>query len=294
MVDDITAILDETGTNKAVLIGLSQSGATVCQYAADHPDRVQAIVTIGTTSPLAPAIERDVSDVLGADERPIGWAKDTPDYYRVDHEDFVRFFLNEVNSEPHSTKQLEDCVEWALDGDGHSLAMTLEAEPLINLNEETYRNVSCPSLIIHAENDEICHVGGSRRVAKLTGGELVVMERGGHAPQGRFPAQVNTLIRDFLARKLATHKPRRKPRMGPGQTHEGQNRNNFLHIIIVPTCCFASSFDGPFWVLSAFTRLMAILRMTARFAAALRSRRRLSSSLKPTSSTQCRLFSIAQ
>ena len=167
---------------------------------------------------FSPAIERDVSDVLGADERPIGWAKDTPDYYRVDHEDFVRFFLNEVNSEPHSTKQLEDCVEWALDGDGHSLAMTLEAEPLINLNEETYRNVSCPSLIIHAENDEICHVGGSRRVAKLTGGELVVMERGGHAPQGRFPAQVNTLIRDFLARKLATHKPHAFAlRMGRGK-----------------------------------------------------------------------------
>lgn len=96
-----------------------------------------------------------------------------------------------------------------MDGDGNTLALTTEAAPLVRLNEETYRKISCPNLIVHALNDRICHVDGSRRAAELTRGELVVMDRGGHAPHARLPAQFNTLMRDFLAKHLGTHKPKR-------------------------------------------------------------------------------------
>ena len=208
-VADIGAVMDATGTEKAILVGLSQSGATVLQFASDHPDRVEAVVSIAGSSPLAPPLEREIVEGRDASGKPIGWAKDTPEYFREDYADFARFFLNEVNNEPHSTKQLEDCIEWALENDGHTLAMTVEAEGFLRLDEAAYRAVRCPNLIVHAENDVITNVEGSRRVAALTGGELVVLERGGHAPHARFPARFNRLMRDFLNRHLGSHKPAR-------------------------------------------------------------------------------------
>jgi predicted glycosyltransferase len=47
-------------------------------------------------------------------------------------------------------------------------------------------------------------------VAKITGGELVTIRGGGHNPLGRHPAKCNTLIVDFLDRKLGIPAPCRR------------------------------------------------------------------------------------
>ena len=39
-----------------------------------------------------------------------------------------------------------------------------------------------------------------RRLAELTGGDLVLLEGSGHLPQARDPVKVNLLIRDFVRR----------------------------------------------------------------------------------------------
>ena len=53
------------------------------------------------------------SDVpLGTDE---GWAKCNVHYWRRDYQGFLEFFFSQI-PEPHSTKQIEDCVRWGLEG----------------------------------------------------------------------------------------------------------------------------------------------------------------------------------
>ena len=216
IVDDVFAILDETETKKAILVGLSLSGGVVFAAAERHPERVEGIVSIGAWTPIVPRLPgRDGDPTLPARANPQGWDKYNYDYWRQDYADFTDFFLAKVNSEPHSTKQHEDSVRWAGDGDGEMLHMTDLAEgPGPLLTEATYSSIRCPVLVVHAENDEITPVEGSKRIAELTGAELHVTQRGGHAVQARFPAWFNTTMRDFLANHFATHKPVRRKMNG--------------------------------------------------------------------------------
>jgi class 3 adenylate cyclase len=46
--DDIRAVMDAAGFDRAVLIGISEGGAMCQLFAATHPDRVAALVLIGT------------------------------------------------------------------------------------------------------------------------------------------------------------------------------------------------------------------------------------------------------
>jgi hypothetical protein len=47
-------------------------------------------------------------------------------------------------------------------------------------------------------------------VAEVAGGELVIVPGGGHNPLGRYPAKCNTLIVDFLDRRLGVPAPHRR------------------------------------------------------------------------------------
>ena len=44
-----------------------------------------------------------------------GWAKYNRHYWLRDYRGFLEFFFGEIFTEPHSTKQIEDCVAWGLD-----------------------------------------------------------------------------------------------------------------------------------------------------------------------------------
>ena len=95
--------------------------------AADHPERVEAIAYIGPAVPLAPGLpERQVSfeDELDTDE---GWAKYNRHYWLRDYKGFLEYFFAQMFNEPHSTKQIEDCVNWGLETDPETLADTTAA-----------------------------------------------------------------------------------------------------------------------------------------------------------------------
>ena len=62
-------------------------------------------------------------------------------------------------------------------------------------------------LAIHGDNDIIAPSRTSQVVTELVNGEVEIIEGAGHNPAARFPARVNTLIRDFLHRHLGSWKP---------------------------------------------------------------------------------------
>ena len=213
-IDDVVAVLDDTGTQSAVLVGHSFSSAIAFAVAAGHPSRVDAVVSTCGWSPIVPPYpERAESYAAPLPSDPQGWQKYNPDYWLRDYPDFVDFFLGKVHSEPHSTKQHEDAVSWALEGDGLMLKMTQDArDSTLTINEDMYRNVRCPCLVLYGEKDEVTPPETSRRIAELTGAELHAVPEGGHGVHARFPAWFNTLMRDFLARHLGSPKPISRPR----------------------------------------------------------------------------------
>ncbi len=203
IVDDIETVLDATATEAAVLVALCGDGVwPAIRLAATRPARVAGIVAFAVGVPLLTPphpwrVQWSFDDELPTDE---GWAKVNRHYYRRDYPGFARFFFSEITSEPHSTKQIEDAVEWALDGSVEAMIADRDAPSTLDLAtvEATCRAVTCPMLLVHGSEDTCQPIGRAHRLAELTGAPLVVVEGADHMIPGRHPVLANLLIRDFV------------------------------------------------------------------------------------------------
>lgn len=203
MVGDIERVMDATGTDAAVLVGLCGDGVwRAIQLAADRPERVLGVVAFAAGVPLLSPphpwkVQWSFEDELPTDE---GWAKVNRHYFRRDYPGFARFFFEEITSEPHSTKQIEDAVEWAVDGSVEAMIADNELAQGWDLAtvEATCRAVRCPMLLVHGSEDHCQPVARSHRLAELTGAPLVVVDGADHMVPGRHPILANLLIRDFI------------------------------------------------------------------------------------------------
>jgi pimeloyl-ACP methyl ester carboxylesterase/predicted glycosyltransferase len=209
-------VLDATGTDRAVVVGLSRAANWALQLAADHPDLVQGIVLIGPTVPLGPPHQARAAhmDFLGPmpdlppsrvphgeQDLPSGWARYNRRYWLERYEDFLWFFLGQCFPEPHSTKPIEDGVGWGLETTGAVLAAESAAGyPDPEALTDWCARFNGPVLVIHGDNDLISPIGRGETLARLTGGELVVLEGSGHIPLARDPVRVNLLIHEFAQR----------------------------------------------------------------------------------------------
>ena len=203
MVADTLAVLDEAGIGSALWVGLCFSGWLSLLAAARHPDRVDAVVAIAPqmsslTPPLPARSRYDFAAPLDTDE---GWAKVNQHYWRRDYRGFVEFFFDQLLTEPHSTKQLEDAVGWALETTPEPLILHHDAPRATSdaaSTEALLAQIRCPVLTIHGDRDRCQPIERSARVAELTGGRFVPLEGAGHLPLAREPVVVNHLIRSML------------------------------------------------------------------------------------------------
>ncbi len=204
-VADTVAVMDACGVDRAVIVGISTSGWISLLTAAWHPERVLGVVAIAAGGPgLGPLpaarTEYDFDEVLDTEE---GWAKENRHYWLRDWRGFNEFFFGELFCEPHSTKQREDAVGWAMETNPETNLARGDAPPTVSGPEDTeriLRDIRCPVLAIHGDQDRCIPLSWSERIAELTGADLLVLEGAGHCPNGREPVVVNHAIRDFADR----------------------------------------------------------------------------------------------
>jgi pimeloyl-ACP methyl ester carboxylesterase len=181
---DTLAVLDATATERAVLVALSCGTLWSTLLAANHPERVAGLACI------AP-------EPLATEE---GWAKYNRHYWLADYRGFLEYFFSRCLTEPHSTKQLEDCVGWALETTPDTLIATEEG--LLMCGLESFRDlcarVRCPVLVLHGDQDAIRPHAQGAALAEATGGRLVTLAGSGHLPHTRDPVKVNLLLREFV------------------------------------------------------------------------------------------------
>jgi pimeloyl-ACP methyl ester carboxylesterase/predicted glycosyltransferase len=198
---DALAVMDATGTDRAVLVCLSRGAERSLHLTAAHPERVAGIVFIAPAVPLPPATPRASAEqgFVTPLESYEGWGKWNQHYWLAEHEAFLEFFFSQVFTEPHSTKQREDSVGWGLDTDPESLVATQLAPRLAGEAGvlELTKDVRCPVLVIHGREDGVRPHDSGGAFAELIGGAFVSLEGSGHCPQARDPVKVNLLLRDF-------------------------------------------------------------------------------------------------
>jgi pimeloyl-ACP methyl ester carboxylesterase len=199
--DDALAVLEATATRRAVLVSLSCGALWSTLLAAEHPERVDGLVYIGPAVGLAPPHpERAVHSFLEPLDTDEGWAKYNQHYWLRDYRGFLEYFFWRCLTEPHSTKQREDCVGWALEMAPETLIATELGLLLCGLEsfERQCRRVRCPTLVIHGDEDAIRPHAQGAALAAATRGRLVTLAGAGHLPQARDPVRANLLIREFV------------------------------------------------------------------------------------------------
>ncbi len=169
--------------------------------AAEHPDRVAGAVFIAGAAPFAQHAVRVTTPFDEPLESYEGWAKYNRHYWLENYRDFLEFFFGQVFTEPHSTKQIEDCVGWGLETTGETLALTDLGRELHDAEEfrGLCRRIEWPVLVLHGTEDAVRPFEVGEELARVTGGTLVALAGSGHCPHARDPVRVNRLLREFVS-----------------------------------------------------------------------------------------------
>jgi pimeloyl-ACP methyl ester carboxylesterase len=205
-VADCIAVMDATETAAAVIVGLSMGGSVGLRLAALHADRVLGAIFVG------PAVagfghgfegrpEYDFDAQLPTDA---GWAKENRHFWQRDWAGFASFFFDQVFSEPHSTKQIEDSSGWALEVTPETMVAIEDAKRVsgatLGTSRELASMVHCPVLVVHGSADQIVHPSVGEAFAQAMAAEFLRLEGAGHNPFARDPVRMNLVIRGFVDR----------------------------------------------------------------------------------------------
>ncbi|MCY7301947.1 MAG: alpha/beta fold hydrolase [Thermoleophilia bacterium] len=211
-VGDALAVLDATRTAGCLLVAHCGSAGTALRLAAGHPDRVLAMVSIAPSLPLSPPIPERVGfplrDPSGTYEN---WGKANVHYWALDggYDEYLRFFFGHCFPEPHSTKQIDDCVNWGHEIGPETLATLMDA-PGTTREEalDLLGRLTCPVLFVQGMEDEITPPDrGAAMHELLPGSELAVFEGCGHGLNAREPVRFNLMLREYAERTFGTHAP---------------------------------------------------------------------------------------
>jgi pimeloyl-ACP methyl ester carboxylesterase len=175
--DDVRAVMDAAGSERAALIGISEGGPMSLLFAATYPERAIALVLYGSAA-------RFIAD----DDYPWGWSRErvTAILREID-EAWGRGALLDMFAPSVATD--EKAREWwgHIQRQGGSPAM---ARALIKAVTEIDTRavlpaIRIPTLVIHRSGERVADVGCARYVAQhIPGARLVELPGIDHLPIG--------------------------------------------------------------------------------------------------------------
>ncbi|WP_017624385.1 alpha/beta fold hydrolase [Nocardiopsis chromatogenes] len=184
---DAVAVLDGLGVERAHVYGTSMGGKIAQWIAADHPERVGALV-LGCTSPGGPnAVNASsaIARALGSPDREaarrtlIGlmftpeWAEREPGPYRV---------LGDPSMEPHARRA--------------HLAASRAHDAW-----DALPSISAPTLVLHGTDDAFAPAANARLIAdRIPGARLHLVEGARHAYFEERAEEANEAVMDHLRR----------------------------------------------------------------------------------------------
>ena len=179
--------MDAVGLDAAVLVGHSMGSYVSQRIALDHPDRVVALVLVGSfTSLRGKPVADELSELLPTLEDPLDPA-------------FVLEFQQSTLAQPVSEGYVEMIVAESLQAPAHVWRATIS--PLLT-DDHSARlgTISCPTLLISGDEDALIPVDDQDRLAaSIPGARLARYAGAGHSPNWEEPARVAAEIAGFLA-----------------------------------------------------------------------------------------------
>lgn len=193
-VGDILAVMDAAGSERAVLMGVSEGGPLSILFAAQNPERVQSLILYGTFA-KGSLIGGDLIDAF--DSAIANWGSGrTAAIFSSEGDSPVRRRLAAVferaSASPGMARALVDSVR---------TADVSSALPMIDM----------PCLVIHREEDAFAPLAWGRDLAdQLPNAKLVVAEGSDHLPWFGEPDDIVDAIAGFLGQEAVSPEARRK------------------------------------------------------------------------------------
>jgi pimeloyl-ACP methyl ester carboxylesterase/predicted glycosyltransferase len=213
---DAADVLAATAPGPAFVAGFSLGAQRALLLAAERPELVRGLVLIGAAVPLG--LQSDRARAIEQFDRrlpePQGWDKFNRHYWLEHFEDFLEFFFSRVYVEPHSTKQIEDCVGWGLEIGPEALVAANDGPGIEDERSlrEIVGRVHCPVLLVHGSDDQIRAHASGLALAELLEAPLLTLHGSGHAPHARDPVRVNLLLREQVCPRRPRHWTRSRER----------------------------------------------------------------------------------
>ena len=188
--DDVKAVMDAAGSEKASFLGYSEGGAMCMLFAATYPERTVSLILVGSTA-------RELPDDLSYD----------------DYDESTDTWLNQIENhwgEPIAIEYLapsladdEKFRRWlgkffrssASKSDAarmHRMSLAIDVRPALN-------SISCPTLVLHGLRDRVCPIDSGRYLAAtIPDAKLIELDTGDHIPYVGEPESIVREVKKFL------------------------------------------------------------------------------------------------
>lgn len=184
---DFVAVLDAVGVQRVALVGISAAALTVLRLAAEQPQRITHLVTAGGFAESLSG-EPELARRLEMENALL----------RSDWPGYVDWFMATIFSEPHSTKPYEDGAHYAWATRADWLGWCRRAW-LGNDVRALARQVACPTLVIHGDEDRrVGYAKGREIQALVEDSKMLTVAGGGHVTAARDPVLFNRALREFI------------------------------------------------------------------------------------------------
>ena len=191
--DDVGAVMDAEGIERAALLGESEGGPLAMLFAAAHPERVSHLVLQGAEVRERrdgewPWGENDDDEFAARMEQlPTTWGRPTHSAHPMfgdditDHE-WIDEWIARLQRHAATPREYAGFARTAFDIDVRHVAEAVHA----------------PTLILHCAGDRVCHVENGRFLARTIAGARYVERPGTEHVPWLAPHSVTSDIREFL------------------------------------------------------------------------------------------------
>jgi len=195
----VISFMDKMKIDRATLVGNSMGGGVSVQTAANHPERINGLILIGslgyhkkefTLYKVLARLYLGELLTLFLGRRIVKLILKWKVYYNNDFitDDFLDYFVN-----TYRTKNSRRSPIWVFRG--------LDMDPTLKV--ETIKKVNVPTLIVWGDKDKMLPPTHAERFHRdIKGSKLITFPKTGHFPQDERANEVNRLISDFVTKSV--------------------------------------------------------------------------------------------
>jgi pimeloyl-ACP methyl ester carboxylesterase len=174
MADDVAAVLDDAGVERAFVVGISMGGMIAQHVALRHPDRVQGLVLIATTAGFLMGALPEAKALGRLATLPFGGPRAGTNLVRLLLPETKWANAKEIFRDWPKAMREDPTLPWTFGAHLFAASMHFVTRRL--------SKIECPAVVVAGRHDQLIPLKNAEVLAKrLRRAELEVVEDAGHA-----------------------------------------------------------------------------------------------------------------